>query len=99
MEPSTSWREQAQGGVQARFEAAAERFTQIQVDRSKRYGVGRALHRKQHLGLSAELEVLGGLPAHAAQGLFATPGRHPAWVRISNGSMDMESDRKPDVRG
>jgi hypothetical protein len=71
----------------------------MQKKKSARYGNGRAFHRKQVLGLRAELEVLGDLPAHARQGLFAKPGRYDARVRLSNGSVDIMRDRRPDIRG
>jgi hypothetical protein len=43
--------------------------------------------------------VLPGLPDYARHGLFARAGLHEAWVRLSNGSMHLAGDRKPDIRG
>lgn len=43
--------------------------------------------------------MLPGLPAHARQGLFAEPRGYDAWIRLSNGSVDVAHDRKPDIRG
>ena len=71
----------------------------MQRRKSAKYGKGRALHRKQLLALRATLEVLPDLPAYARHGLFANPGRHEAWVRLSNGGTDRASDRTPDIRG
>ncbi len=71
----------------------------MQEEKSKRLGVGRALHRKQVQGLHAKLEVLPNLPAHAQQGLFAVARSYDAWIRLSNGSMNKQSDRTPDIRG
>ncbi len=99
MEPSTAWKEVVEPGEQARFDEAAARIAAFQRERAEKYGPGRALHRKQITALAAKLEVLGDLPAHAAHGLFAVPGEHDAWIRLSNGSMDIQSDRAPDIRG
>ena len=99
MSPSTEWHEQVVAGEEARFQAATDQLVQVQRQRSLRYGNGRALHRKQLVALKGTFEILPDLPAHAANGLFAKPGTHGAWIRLSNGSMDISSDKKPDVRG
>ena len=39
------------------------------------------------------------LPAFAAHGLFAGPGTHEVWVRLSNASWDRAKDSIPDIRG
>ncbi len=97
--PSTAWREQIAADEDARFAGYAEQFSALQRAKSARFGQGRALHRKQQLGLKATLDVLEGLPAHAAQGLFAKAQRYEALVRLSNGGADKAADAKPDVRG
>jgi hypothetical protein len=97
--PSAAWREQVAPDEAERFAGYAAQFAQMQKAKSARFGTGRALHRKQQLGLTATLEVLDGLPAHARQGLFAEPARFDAWVRLSNGGADKAADAKPDVRG
>lgn len=97
--PSTAWREQIAADEDARFEGYAQQFAAMQRAKSARYGNGRALHRKQQLGLKATLDVLQGLPAHAAQGLFAKAHRYEVLVRLSNGGADKAADAKPDVRG
>jgi hypothetical protein len=71
----------------------------MQQDKSRKFGNGRALHRRQQLGLQAQLEVPAELPSHARHGLFARPGRLEAWVRLSNGGPDRAGDATPDVRG
>ena len=71
----------------------------LQRPRSAKYGPGRALHRKQLLATTGTLEVLDGLPEHARQGLFATPGTHAVLARFSNGGPEVQSDRIPDIRG
>ena len=97
--PSTAWKEQVAADEAERFAGYARQFAEMQRARSAKYGAGRALHRKQHLGLKARFEVQGGLPAHARQGLFIQPLAFDAWVRLSNGSADKAADAKPDVRG
>jgi len=97
--PSTRWREQVAPDEEQRFAGYATQFAEMQRAKSAQFGNGRALHRKQQLGLSARLEVLPGLPAHARHGLFSAPVSFDAWVRLSNGGADKAPDSKPDVRG
>lgn len=96
---STQWKETVGADEARRHAGYARDFEQIQARKSAKYGKGRALHRKQHLGLEGRFEVLSDLPEHARQGLFAAPGDYAAWVRLSNGGPDRLPDRKPDVRG
>src|SRR5262245_4357054 len=98
-EPSTEWREIVAPDEDAQFLALAERLREVQRRATAKYGAGRALHRKQHVGVEATFEVLSGQPAAARQGLFAKPGRFRAYVRFSNGSGALQPDRKGDVRG
>jgi hypothetical protein len=98
-QPSTGWKEEVAADESERFARYASAIAGMQRERSKRFGPGRALHRKQVLGVVGRLEVLGGLPGQARHGLFASPGSHEAWVRLSNGSADRAPDRRPDVRG
>ena len=97
--PSTHWQERVAPDEQARYERAAQQFAEIQRKRSERDGAGRALHRKQITAARGELVIAAGLPAHAAHGLFAHPGTHEVWLRLSNGAMDRAPDRTPDIRG
>jgi len=97
--PSTEWRETVAPDESARFARYAEQFVDMQKRKSAKYGKGRALHRKQLLGLHAKFEVLADLPAHARHGLFARTGSHDAWVRLSNGGTDRARDATPDIRG
>ena len=99
LSPSTDWHEQIAPDEAARFADYGRQFAELQQRKSRAFGKGRALHRKQLAALQGELEVLDGLPEFARQGLFAQPGRYAAWVRLSNGAMDRASDRKPDIRG
>ena len=96
---STQWKESIAADEAGRHAGYARDFEQIQALKSAKYGKGRALHRKQQLGLHGEFEVLSGLPEHARHGLFARPAAYEAWVRLSNGGTDRQADRKPDVRG
>ncbi len=97
--PSTEWKETIAADEAERHAGYARDFEQIQAIKSAKYGKGRALHRKQLLGLHGSLEILPDLPEYARQGLFATPATYPVWVRLSNGGTDRQGDRKPDVRG
>src|SRR5512137_1024908 len=98
-QPSTGWQEKVEPDEAERFARHASSFAELQRRKSERFGPGRALHRKQVLGVEGRLEVLDGLPGQARHGLFASPGAHDAWVRLSNGSADRAPDRRPDVRG
>jgi hypothetical protein len=93
---STQWQETVGADEETRF----ERYGRELVEMQRRVGgSGRALHRNQRLGLRAAFEVLGDLPAHARHGMFATPRRCEAQIRLSNGSALQQADHKPDVRG
>ncbi len=99
MTPSTQWREQIPADEVQRFAVYGPQFAAIQARKSKKYGQGRALHRKQLCAAKGALEVLPNLPEFARQGLFASPGKFEAWVRLSNGGMDRAADSVPDIRG
>ncbi len=99
MNPATTWQEKISPVEAERHKHAAALLTDIQRKNSERDGNGRALHRKGHLALKAELTVLADLPEHARQGLFAAPKKYEAWIRLSNGGGRVEKDRKPDIRG
>jgi len=98
-EPSTDWRERIAPDEEAHFSRAANIIGELQRKRSAKYGNGRGLHRKQLLATTATLDVLDGLPEHARHGLFATPGRHRALIRLSNGGPEIQSNKTPDIRG
>lgn len=97
--PSTQWKENIGADEAARFAGYAAQFAEMQRRKSQRFGNGRALHRKQLLGLRAQLQVLDDLPAHARAGLFERARTFEAWVRLSNGGTDRASDARPDIRG
>lgn len=97
--PSTEWREDVAPDEDERFERHAETLREVQRKASAKKGLGRALHRKEHVGVVAELSVLDSLPAEVAAGLFARPGRYNAYVRYSNGRHAAGPDLAPDLRG
>jgi hypothetical protein len=97
--PGTDWQEKIAPDEERRYAGYARQFAQIQARRSQRWGPGRALHRKQLTAAHGTLETLDGLSGYARQGLFAKPCFHDAWVRLSNGAMDVAPDKVPDVRG
>ena len=86
--PSIQWQERIDPDEAQRFERHARRFAQMQQIRNAALGPGRALHRHQLLALKAQFEVLDNLDGHAAQGLFARPGKYEAWVRLQQGDID-----------
>ncbi|MBA2963893.1 MULTISPECIES: catalase [Ramlibacter] len=97
--PSTAWTEHVAPDEAERFERHAGLLTQLQAERSGRWGRGRALHRKALAVAHGSLEVLDGLPGFARHGLFAEPRDYEVHVRLSNGGLDPAADSVPDVRG
>lgn len=97
--PSTEWHEIIAPDEQQRFTLYTQQLTALQTRLSKKFGPGRALHRKPLAAAKAEFEILPNLPAYAAHGLFKQPRTFQALVRISNGSMNIQADRMPDIRG
>jgi len=93
---STQWRETIAADEPARFQRYGEQLVELQ---RRAREPGRALHRNQRLGLRATFEVLADLPPHARHGVFETPRRYDAWIRLSNGSAMRAADKQPDVRG
>jgi hypothetical protein len=59
----------------------------------------RGVHAKGHGILLGELRVLGGLPAHLSQGLFATAAVYPVVVRLSTIPGDILDDNISVPRG
>ncbi|MBX3657494.1 MAG: catalase [Ramlibacter sp.] len=99
VQASTDWHENIAPDEAQRYAQAAQLFAEIQQRKSRKYGAGRALHRKQLTVATGTLEVLDGLPEFAAQGLFAKPQDYEVQVRLSNGGMDKARDSMPDIRG
>lgn len=60
----------------------------------------RDAHPKSHGCVKAFVEVEQGLDARHQVGVFASPGKvYPAWIRVSNGSFNIQSDLVGDIRG
>jgi hypothetical protein len=97
--PSAGWREVVGADEAERHQRQAELFVEMQGRKSEKFGVGRALHRKQVAALRATLTVPGELPAYARQGLFRVPDKYDVWVRLSNGGFNRAADDVPDIRG
>jgi hypothetical protein len=97
--PSTTWQEEISPDEEERFARYSATLKAIQANKTKKFGNGRALHRKAVLGLCATVEILPDLPSYAAFGLFAAPAQHEAWIRLSNGSPDRKPDHVRDIRG
>ena len=99
MAPSTAWSERIDPNEAIRFARQGEALAKLHSAKSTRFGQGRLLHRKPVIAAQATFEVLADLPSEARYGLFATPGRYPAIVRLSNGSFDVQANAKGDIRG
>lgn len=96
---STAWREQIAPDEEAHLARVTEVIAGLQANRSRKFGKGRTLHRKQVAAATGTLEVLDGLPDHARHGLFVRPGMHRVLARLSNGAPDVQSNKMPDIRG
>lgn len=99
MTPSTEWKEVIPEGEAALHERLAETVRDLQRENAGAGKPMRGLHAKANASFAATFTVLPDLPAHAKQGLFATPGSYEALVRFSNGGGRSQSDARPDVRG
>lgn len=70
-----------------------ETFGKILNKTAEDYGRAvRSVHAKAHGILEATFRVLPNLPAEYAQGLFATPAEHKAYLRISTNAGDILPD-------
>ncbi|MBN8809248.1 MAG: catalase family protein [Sphingomonas sp.] len=70
-----------------------ETFDVILKKTAEDYGHAvRSVHAKAHGILRGELTIDGDLPPDLAQGLFATPGTHPAFLRLSTNAGDILPD-------
>ncbi len=99
MNPGTDWKEQVAADEAERFAEYARQFAAIQARKSRKYGAGRALHRKQITAAHGTLIVRDDLSDFARHGLFAAPATFDVKVRLSNGGLDRAPDRTPDIRG
>src|SRR5215470_5885845 len=79
----------------ANLETVLEQMKQHMEASFKVEGIGRVVrdaHAKGYGLARGEVEILDGLPSAYAQGIYATPGRHEALVRFSNGSPHVGAD-------
>jgi len=60
--------------------------------------VQRQQHPKSHGCVKAEF-IVEDVPEHLKFGVFTEPCTYPTWIRFSNGSSNVQSDAKGDVRG
>ncbi|MFI0433422.1 MAG: catalase [Candidatus Nanopelagicales bacterium] len=97
--PSPNWSESPAPDESVQHEEFSRVIGEIQQRVSRRFGPGRAFHRKQIAGLKGELVIPGHLPEAAAQGLFASPGSYDVLIRLSNGAIAPAADALPDIRG
>lgn len=74
--------------------AKTERFIAESVDAEGAGLAVRDAHAKGYGIVRGEVEILDRLPAEYAQGIYATPGRHDALVRFSNGSPHAGADAR-----
>lgn len=98
-QPSKNFNEIIPPDEEQKFSEYAVKLRSLQATKSKKYGNGRLLHRKQTLAMRGELQVDGKLPEYAAQGIFAKPAKYPVVIRLSNGGLDVKADKAPDIRG
>ena len=77
-----------------------EQFHIIQEKTAKDYGSAvRGVHAKAHAIVKGRIEVLDGLPAQLAQGVFASPGSHDVLLRFSTLPGDILDDSISVPRG
>ncbi|HET9600811.1 MAG TPA: catalase family protein [Acidimicrobiales bacterium] len=82
-------------GFEHDLESVVAAVEQYVVNSVAAEGVGRAVrfaHAKGYGVVRAEVEILDGLPPAYAQGIYATPGRHDALIRFSNGVAHLGAD-------
>ncbi|MDB5686336.1 MAG: Catalase [Rhizorhabdus sp.] len=95
------WHGTIPDGDADRFGDFAQQVNRFQKDFARR-GDGQArrgFHVKSHAGLLGEFRVLADIPAAAKRGIFASPRRFKAWVRLSNGFSNAKADWFPDLLG
>ncbi len=99
MTPRTDWAETIAANEEAELLRHAETLRALQRKHGARAGIGRALHRKGHAGVLAELRTRADVPPSYRVGIFAAPATYRAYVRFSSGAGKEQSDRTGDVRG
>ncbi len=85
--------ETRQDDEQATIQDLNATFDKILDTTSKDYGHAvRSVHAKAHAILQGTLNVASGLPPELAQGMFATPGEHAVFMRLSTNAGDILPD-------
>ena len=92
--------EQPEAGEQETIDGIIRGMTQQSetVEKREHHAV-RASHAKSSALVTGTLEIAEDLPLELAQGLFATPGRHPVAVRFAQGPGETLGDRVSTHRG
>ncbi|MHB0671399.1 catalase family protein [Roseomonas mucosa] len=85
--------EDIQPGEQDTIQDLNEAFDTILETAAKDYGHAvRSVHAKAHGILEGRMVIAAGLPPELAQGLFAKPGEHKVYMRISTNAGDILPD-------
>ncbi len=85
--------ESRQDDEQATIQELNETFDKILDTTAKDYGHAvRSVHAKAHGILQGTLTVASGLPPELAQGMFAKPGEHTVFMRLSTNAGDILPD-------
>lgn len=85
--------EDIQPGEQDTIQDLNEAFDTILETTAKDYGHAvRSVHAKAHGILEGRMVIAAGLPPELAQGLFAKPGEHKVYMRISTNAGDILPD-------
>lgn len=85
--------EEIQSNEAETVEGLKEAFDVILERTAQDYGYAvRAVHAKSHGILEGEMEIASGLPPELAQGLFARPGTHKVYLRMSTNAGDILPD-------
>ena len=92
--------EQVQPGEDETIQGLNRAFDRILETTAKDYGHAvRSVHAKAHAILEGTLTVASGLPPELAQGMFATPGEHTVFMRLSTNAGDILPDTVSLPRG
>ncbi|MGW1599546.1 catalase family protein [Streptomyces eurythermus] len=89
--------EVAEPDFEVNVQTVIERMERYITDSVSGESIGQAVrdaHAKGYGLVRGEVEILDGLPEEYAQGIYATPGRHDALVRFSNGSPHAGADAR-----
>ncbi len=92
--------EQVQPDEDGTIQGLNQAFDKILETTAKDYGHAvRSVHAKAHAILEGTLTVASGLPPELAQGMFATPGEHTVFMRLSTNAGDILPDTVSLPRG